>query len=118
MPNVDQAPTPQRTPLFGPLPTHGIWTALELTRSQFLLILALSVGMFVFIRGPLWLHARESHFWRINLSYAIIPVAVAGALYRNGKARLAPIIVASVVIALVKLVITAVLLVMIGVAQT
>lgn len=118
MTDVDQAPTTHRTPLFGPLPTHGIWTALELTRSQFFLILTLSVGSFLFIRGPLWLHAHESHFWRLNLSYAVIPVAVAVALYRNGKARLAPIIVASVVIALVKLVITAVLLVMIGVAQT
>jgi hypothetical protein len=118
MTNADQAPTPQRTPLFGPLPTHGIWTALELTRGQFLLILAVSVGLFLFIRGPLWLHARDSHFWRINLSYAIIPLAVAAALYRNGKARLTPIIVASVVIALVKLVVTAVLLVVIGVAQT
>ncbi len=117
MTNVDHAPTPQRTRLFGPLPTHGIWTALELTRSQFVLILMLSVGLFLLIRGPLWLHAHESHFWRINLSYAIIPVAVAVALYRNGKARPASIIVASVVIALVKLVITAVLLVVIGVAQ-
>jgi hypothetical protein len=112
------ASTRQRTPLFGPLPTRGIWTALELTRSQFLCILALSIVLFLFISGPLWAHARESHFWRINLSYAVIPVAVAAALHRNGNARLAPIIVASVVIGLVKLVVTAVLLVMIGVAQT
>jgi hypothetical protein len=114
---VDPAPTPQRTPLFGPLPTRGIWTALELTRNQFLFILGLSVILFLFIGGPLWLHARQSHFWRINLSYAIIPLAVAGALYRNGKARPVLIVVASVVIALVKLVVTAMLLVAIGVAQ-
>jgi len=118
MTDVDEAPTQRRAPLFGPLPTHGVWTALELTRGQFFLILTLSVGLFLFIPGPLWLHARESHFWRINLSYVLIPIAVAAALYRNGKARLAPIIVASAVIALVKLVMTAVLLVMIGVAQT
>jgi hypothetical protein len=115
---VDQAPTPPRAPLFGPLPTRGIWTALDLTRGQFLAILALSVMLFLFIGGPLWAHARASHFWRINLSYAIIPFAVTAAFYRNGGARLVPIIVASGVIALVKLVVTAVLLVLIGVAQT
>ena len=100
------------------MPTRGIWTALDLTRGQFLAILASSVILFLFIGGPLWTHARQSHFWRINLSYAIIPPAVAAAFYRNGKMRLVPIIVASVVIALVKLVVTAVLLVLIGVAQT
>jgi hypothetical protein len=74
--------------------------------------------LFLFIGGPLWAHARASHFWRINVSYAVIPLAVAAAFYRNGRARLVPIIVASAVIALVKLVVTAVLLVLIGVAQS
>ncbi len=114
---MDHVPTSQRRPLFGPLPTHGVWTALELTRSQFLFILVLSVVLFLFISGPLWAHARDSHFWRINLSYAIIPIAVAAALYRNCKMRLVPIVVASLVISLVKLVVTAVLLVVIGLAQ-
>jgi hypothetical protein len=115
---VEPAPTPKRAPLFGPLPTRGVWTALDLTRNQFLLILLLSVVLFLFIGGPLWLHTRESHFWRINLSYAVIPFAVAAAFYRNGRVRFVPIVVASGVIALVKLVVTAVLLVLIGVAQT
>jgi len=115
---LEQTLTSKRTSLFGPLPTRGIWTALDLTRGQFLGILAVSVMLFLFIGGPLWTHARASHFWRINLSYAIIPFAVAAAFYRNGRARPVPIIVASVVIALVKLVLTAVLLVLIGVAQS
>jgi hypothetical protein len=115
---VNDARPPARTRLFGPLPTRGIWTALELTRTQFLAILALSVVVFLFAGGPLWTHARASHFWRINLSYAVIPPAVAAAFYRNGKLRIVPILVASVVIALVKLVVTAVLLVLIGVAQS
>jgi len=115
---LEQALTSKRASLFGPLPTRGIWTALDLTRGQFLAILTSSVILFLFIGGPLWTHARQSHFWRINLSYAIIPPAVAAAFYRNGKMRLVPIIVASGVIALVKLVLTAVLLVLIGVAQT
>ena len=114
---MEQAPTSKRASLFGPLPTRGIWTALDLTRGQFLVILALSVILFLFVGGPLWTHAHQSHFWRINVSYVIIPPAVTAALYRNGKMRLVPIIVASVVIALVKLVLTAVLLVFIGVAQ-
>ena len=95
-----------------------MWTALDLTRNQFLGILLLSVVLFLFIGGPLWRHAHASHFWRINLSYAVIPLAVSAAFYRNGRARLMPIIVASGVIALVKLVVTAVLLVLIGMAQS
>ena len=118
---MDPTATEKRAPLFGPLPTRGIWTAVELTRTQFLSMLTLSAVLFLFIGGPLWAHARESHFWRINLililSYAIIPFAVAAAFFRNRKTRLVPIIVASGVVALIKLVVTAVLLVLIGVAQ-
>ena len=39
----------------------------RLTRTQFLSMLTLSAVLFLFIGGPLWAHARESHFWRINL---------------------------------------------------
>ena len=109
---------PKRYTLFGPLPTRGLWTALDLTRGQFLAILLLSVALFTFIGGPIWLHARASHFWRITLSYAAIPAGVTAALLHNSQARLARIIVASVVISLIKLIVTALLLVMIGVAQT
>ena len=116
--DVTDAVNHKRTALFGPLPARGIWTALDLTRGQFLLILALSVVLFLFIGGPLWAHARDSHFWRIGLTYAIIPLAVGAALYRNGKARPMLILVATVVISLIKLVLTAALLVVIGVAQT
>jgi hypothetical protein len=100
---------------FGSLPTHGIWNAVDLTRDQFLVILALSVALFIFIDGPLWSHAHESHFRRIVLSYLAIPAAVAVALFRNQKLRFAPLIVGSAVISLVKLVLTAVVLVAVGV---
>jgi len=90
---------------------------LALTRDQFLLILAVSIALFLFIDGPLWRHLHASHFKRIALSYAAIPIAVATALVRNGKGRVLPIFVASVVISLIKLVLTAALLVVIGVAQ-
>ncbi len=107
----------RRPALFGPLPTHGIWTALELTRGQFALILVLAVALFMFIGGPVWAHTRDTHFWRIGLSYAAIPPAVALALYRNEKMKPATVIVASVVISLLKLVLTAALLLLIGMAQ-
>lgn len=94
-----------------------MWTAVGLTRSQFFLILTVSIAMFLFLDGPLWLHTHESHFWRIGWSYlAIVPMSWV-ALYRNGKAHLGTIVAASVVVGLVKLVVTAVILVAIGLGQ-
>jgi hypothetical protein len=107
----------ERTPFFGPLPTRGIWTALGLTRGQFFLILTVSVAMFLFLYGPLWLHTHESHFGRIVWSYLVILPMSWAALYRNGKAHIGTIVAASVVIGLVKLVLTAVILVVIGLGQ-
>ncbi len=111
-------PAPTRPPLFGPLPTRGIWTALALTRGQFVVILAASVALFAFIDGPLWLHVHSSHFMRIALSYMAIPIAVTGALLRNRKFRLLTVVVATAVLSLIKLVVTALLLVVIGMAQS
>ncbi len=104
--------------LFGPLPTRGIWTPLGLTRIQFLAILTLSLVLFVASGGPLWTHLHDRHFGRIVLSYGVIPLAVAAALHRNGRARPLPILVASAVIALVKLVLTAGLLVVLAIARS
>jgi hypothetical protein len=114
---VDESPTPRRSALFGPLPTRGIWTALGLTRAQFVVILAASVLLFVFVDGPLWRHLHDRHFARITVSYAFIPPAVGVALYRNGHARLLPIVVGAVVIGVIKLVLTAALLVVIAMAR-
>lgn len=104
-------------PFFGPLPTRGMWTAVGLTRGEFFIILTVSVVMFVFLYGPLWLHAHDSHFARIVWSYLVILPMAWMALYRNGKARIGTVVAASVVIGLVKLVITAVILVAIGIVQ-
>jgi hypothetical protein len=106
-----------RTSFFGGLPERGPWTAVGLSRAQFLAILALSVGLFVFVGGPVWAHVHDRHFARIAISYGVIPVAVVGALHRNGTARPALVAGATLVIALVKLILTAALLVVLALAR-
>jgi hypothetical protein len=106
-----------RAPFFGSLPERGPWTAVELTRSQFATILGLSVVLFVFVGGPLWSHLRDPHFTRIAVSYGVIPPAVAVALYRNGAWRLSLVLGASALIAVVKLLLTAGLMVVFALAR-
>ncbi len=105
-----------RTPLFSPLPISGPWTALHLTRAQFLVILIGACLVYVFLGGPLWHHLRENDFVRIVTSYAMIPLAVAIALRHNGALRLSPWLVASGVLAALKLLVTAMLAVAFGIA--
>jgi hypothetical protein len=107
-----------RTPLFASLPERGIWTQVGLTRGQFLGILGLSVALFVVVGGPIWLHVHDGHFLRITLSYGFIPIAVAVALWRNGTLRLGLLLGASAVIAALKLLLTAGLLVVVAIART
>jgi hypothetical protein len=95
---------------------RGLWTAVGLTRAQFCGILLLSVTLFVFVDGPLWAHVRDGHLTRIGVSYGVIPPAVAGALYWNRGLRPGVLLGASAVIGLVKLVLTAGLLVAIALA--
>jgi hypothetical protein len=101
---------------FGGLPVRGIWTALGLGRGQFFAILALSVGLFVAVGGPVWMHSHASHLLRIGISYGVIPPAVALALWRNRRLRVGLLLGASAVLALIKLVLTALLLMAIGIA--
>src|SRR5262245_35444012 len=108
---------PPRTRFFGSLPERGLWSAVGLTRGQFLAILAASVVLFVFVGGPLWAHVHDGHLLRIAVSYGAIPPATALALARNGTLRLALVAGASVVIALVKLLLTAALLVVIALGR-
>jgi hypothetical protein len=101
---------------FGALPVAGIWTPFGLRRGQFLVILALSLLLFVFVDGPAWRHLHDSHFLRIAVSYAAIPLGVAVAFARNRDRRVVVALAASAVIALIKLVLTALLLMLIGIA--
>jgi hypothetical protein len=106
----------RHAPFFSGLPEHGIWTPLALTRTQFVLILAVSLALFLFVDGPVWHHVRASHFRRITVSYALIPVSVAAALWRNHRACPMLIIGGSAVLAAIKLVLTAGLLVALAIA--
>jgi hypothetical protein len=110
-------PSPERAPFFGGLPERGVWTAVELTRGQFATILVVSALLFVFVDGPLWRHLRDPHFTRIALSYGVIPPAVTLALYRNGACRLPLVLGASALIGAVKLLLTAALMVTIGLGR-
>jgi len=102
--------------LFAPLPEHGPWTPLHLTRGQFLAIVTGACLVYAFTGGPLWTHLGESDFVRIAVSYAVIPLAVAAALWWNGALRFSLWLAASAVIAALKLVITALLALVLGIA--
>lgn len=109
---MDSGEKPHR--FISPLPERGIWTAVGLTRRQFFVILIIATALFVWVGGPIWRHLRTSHFDRIVVSYLVIPALVLAALYRNGKVRFLLLVEATVVIAVVKLLVTALLLVAIA----
>jgi hypothetical protein len=109
-------PDAPRPRFFAPLPERGVWSALDLTRSQFFWILAVSVLLFFFVGGALGAHAHESHLWRLAVSYAVIPPAVAWALHQNGKLAWLRWLVGTAALSLIKLVLTALLLVVVGIA--
>ena len=74
--------------------------------------------LFAFVDGPVWRHVHAPHFWRITVSYTAIPATVAAALVWNRTPRVGLFLGASAVLALVKLVVTAALLVALALAQT
>ena len=106
-----------RSPFFGALPERGPWTAVGLGRTAFLVILGVSVALFLFVGGPVWAHLHDRHTARIASSYGIIPIGVVVALRRAGTIRPALVVGATAVIALVKLVLTAGLLVVFALAR-
>ena len=111
-------PPATRHPFIGGLPQHGIWTALGLGRGQFFAIHAAAALAFVFVGGPVWTHLHDAHFLRITVSYGVIPPAVWAALRRNGSGGAVAVLVASAVLACIKLVLTAALLVVVALARS
>ena len=114
---MDDQPT-TRSRLFAPLPAHGPWTPLHLSRAQFLTILGGACAVYAFTGGPLWRHIGENDFVRIVTSYTVIPIAVAVALRRNGALRFTGWLAASGVLAALKLVLTALLALTLGIAAS
>jgi hypothetical protein len=98
-------------------PEHGIWTAVGLGRGQFFAILGVSLAVFAVLGGPVWTHVRDPHLLRITVSYAVIPLAVWVAMRRNGRPGFVAVSVASLVLAFVKLVVTATLFVVLALAR-
>lgn len=82
-----------------------------LTATQFWVILGLATLCFALAGGPVWRDPRGEHFWRLTLSYLLIPLAVAVAMRRTRPFPLGRFLAASMLVALVKLVVTALLLV-------
>lgn len=110
-------PANVHAPFFGALPERGPWTAVGLTRVQFLVILGLSVALFLFVGGPVWMHVRDGHTARIAVSYGVIPVAATVALGWNRAATPGRVVGATVIIGLLKLLLTALLLVVLALAR-
>ncbi len=98
-----------RPPFFGSLPTRGLWTAVGLSRAQFVAIIGVSVLAFVFIDGPLWERLDGNHFRRITLSYLAIPALIAAVQMRAGKLEAGALFGATIIIAVIKLLLTALL---------
>lgn len=103
------------SPWLGPLPTRGPWTAVALSRAEFLGVLAASVLVFLVLGGPVWTHLRDSHFLRITVSYAVIPLLVAAVQWRSGTLRPGVFLGATALLAAAKLVLTAGLTVVLGI---
>jgi hypothetical protein len=99
----------QPPPFFGAFPTHGIWNALSLSRGQFAGILLLSIAAFVFIDGPLWRHLEANHFRRIVVSYLSIPLLILVCQLAGRRFDLPALFGGSVVIGVLKLLATALL---------
>ena len=106
-----------RTRFIGGFPERGIWTPLDLGRGQFFAILGCSLLVFVLAGGPVWRHVGDPHTLRIATSYAVIPPAVWAARRRNGASGAIGTAVAAAVVAAIKLVVTAGLLLLLGLAR-
>lgn len=100
-------------PLIEPfhIPEKGIWTSVGLGRCQFFGIATLSVLMFLFLGKPAWSSLQGAHTVRIAVSYLMIPILVVVAQWRNGSMSFRSWIEASLLIAVIKLMATALLFV-------
>ncbi len=96
-----------RAAFFGSFPTRGVWTVLGLTRVQFFAILTIAVISFLFLDGPLWQNLTTNHFRRIVVSYTAIPAMIFICQFSRGGVDWPRMFGGSVVIGVIKLLITA-----------
>jgi hypothetical protein len=104
-------------PFVSPLPVTGPWTGLGMSRSAFLAILAGSTMLFAIAPTPVWSHLRDGHLGRLALSYTVIPLAVAVTLARQGHLGVGPLLRATLVLSLLKLVLTTALMMAIALSR-
>ncbi len=81
-----------------------------LTTPERLAVLGAALAVFLFAAGPVWRHRWEPDA-AILWSYAVIPPGVFAAFLRRGTPRLVPVLVESLLLAIVKFGITAFVLV-------
>ncbi len=96
-----------RAAFFGRFPSRGVWTVLGLTRVHFFVILTISVVAFLFLDGPLWENLAANHFRRIVVSYTAIPAMILVSQFLRDRVDWAKVFGGSVVIGVIKLLITA-----------
>lgn len=106
--------TAKQQRFISPLPVTGPWDAVGLRRGQFLLVLGLSVALFVWIDGPVWRHLADDHLRRLVLSYVVIPLALVWPLGHNRTLTPENLLGATVMLAMIKLLVTAGLLAVLG----
>lgn len=111
---VSVEPEKNESQFFGSLPTHGVWTAVGLSRSQFLLVISVSVLAFLFLGGPLWQHLDTNHFHRIVLSYLAIPVLILAIQLARRQLNLSTLLGGTIVIGVIKLLLTAVIMMLLS----
>lgn len=104
-------------PFITPLPVTGPWTSVGLTRAEFLTVLLGSTLVFLVVPTPLWTHLREGHFTRLAVSYGVIPVALSLLLARDGRLAPGVLLRGTLVLALLKLVLTTGLMMAIALAR-
>jgi hypothetical protein len=100
-----------------PLPATGPWTHLGISRAAFFAVLLGSILTFLLVPSPLWTHLRDGHFTRLAVSYAVIPAAVAVLLAREGRLAVGLLLRGTLVLALLKLVLTTMLMMAIALAR-
>jgi hypothetical protein len=114
---------PDDPSLYGPDPTterrnrRPLQEIVGLTAKQMVVIVAIATLVFVFLGGPMWSAQRETFPLRLFTSYLVIPAMVLVGLWWNHRLSTEKLIVASLVGAAGKFLLTAILDVLQGLSR-